>query len=73
MLGRLLKACLEDVTSASVHDRALMYFRLLRSSIGDAKAVIASLGAAGAESKFLEEQDSDLKVCMCVLPVVLVL
>lgn len=73
MLGRLLKACLEDVTSASVHDRALMYFRLLRSSIGDAKAVIASLGAAGAESKFLEEQDSDLKVCMCVLPVVLAL
>ena len=33
MLGRLFKACLADGVNAAVHDRALLYFRLLRASV----------------------------------------
>ena len=41
MLGRLFKACLADGVDASVHDRALLYYRLLRANVGEAAAVIA--------------------------------
>ena len=40
MLGRLFKACLADGVDASVHDRALLYYRLLRANVGEAAQVI---------------------------------
>lgn len=42
MLGRLLKAALEDTKSPDLHDRALLYYRLLELDVETAKAVVGT-------------------------------
>jgi len=42
MLGRLLKAALNDSTDQDVHDRALLCYRLLRTDLEVAQKVLAS-------------------------------
>ena len=37
MLGQLLDAAIADVNNVDVHDRALFYYRLLQTSVGDAR------------------------------------
>lgn len=59
MMGRLFKACLADGTPASVHDRALLYFRLLRSNVREAAAVIG--GEHPPVLEFHDEQGTEVK------------
>ena len=42
MLGRLLKAAINDVTDQDSHDRALLYYRLLSADVHVAKSVLAA-------------------------------
>lgn len=42
MMGRLFKSCLAEGTPAIVHDRALLYYRLLRTDVKQAAAVIGA-------------------------------
>jgi hypothetical protein len=42
MLGRLLKVALNDAADQDVHDRALLYYRLLRTDVEVAQKVLAS-------------------------------
>ena len=58
MLGRLLKACLGDGVEASVHDRALLYYRLLRADVVGAAAVIS--GEREPVVAFREEQSPEV-------------
>ncbi len=48
MLGRLLQSATEDVSSQDLHDRALLYYRLLRSASDPlvVKEVVASASAS---------------------------
>lgn len=62
MLGRLLKTLLADGVDTSVRDRALLYFRLLRTSVKDASAVIGGDHAPVAE--FHSEQTEDVKAAI---------
>jgi hypothetical protein len=45
MMGRLFKACLADGVDALLHDRALLYYRLLRANVKEASAAIAAPAA----------------------------
>lgn len=42
MLGRLLKKVIDEEVHMDIHDRALLYYRLLKSSVDEAKRVICS-------------------------------
>ena len=67
MLGRLLKKATEDTCSQDLHDRALFYYRLLRSTAGDpnvAKAIICSKSLTINNDHFAEEDDSDLRAAL---------
>lgn len=66
MLGRLLKKATEDVTSQDLHDRALFYYRLLRSSPDPnvAKSIITSKSMTMSTDHFAEEDDSDLRAAL---------
>eukprot|EP00970_Alexandrium_tamarense_P018403 scaffold13335_cov174-Alexandrium_tamarense.AAC.3 len=66
MLGRLLKKATEDVTSQDLHDRALFYYRLLRSSPDPsvAKSIITSKSMTMTTDHFAEEDDSELKAAL---------
>lgn len=65
MLGRLLKKATEDMSSQDLHDRALFYYRLLKSSPDPtvAKAII-SKSMTMAASQFAEEDDSELHAAL---------
>lgn len=65
MLGRLLKKATEDMSSQDLHDRALFYYRLLRSSPDPtvAKSIISKSMAMTA-SQFAEEDDSELRAAL---------
>ncbi len=65
MLGRLLKKATEDTSSQDLHDRALFYYRLLRSSPDPtvAKSIISKSMAMTA-SQFAEEDDSELRAAL---------
>eukprot|EP00985_Skeletonema_marinoi_P014260 scaffold7206_cov143-Skeletonema_marinoi.AAC.2 len=65
MLGRLLKKATEDMSSQDLHDRALFYYRLLRSSpdLTVAKSIISKSMAVTA-SQFAEEDDSELRAAL---------
>lgn len=65
MLGRLLKKATEDMSSQDLHDRALFYYRLLKSSPDPtvAKAVISKSMTMTA-SQFAEEDDSELHAAL---------
>jgi len=66
MLGRLLKKATEDSTSQDLHDRALFYYRLLRSSPDPnvAKSIIASKSMSMTTNQFAEEDDSELRAAL---------
>lgn len=66
MLGRLLKKATEDVSSQDLHDRALFYYRLLRSSPDPnvAKSIITSKSMTMLTSHFAEEDDSELRAAL---------
>jgi hypothetical protein len=59
MMGRLFKFCLSENVSAAVHDRALLYFRLLRSNVREAGAVINADKQPVLE--FHSEQSNEVK------------
>eukprot|EP00986_Skeletonema_menzelii_P003235 scaffold968_cov120-Skeletonema_menzelii.AAC.3 len=65
MLGRVLKKATEDMSSQDLHDRALFYYRLLRSSPDPtvAKSIISKSMAVTA-SQFAEEDDSELRAVL---------
>ncbi len=62
MLGRLLLKATEDVTSQDLHDRALLYYRLLKTAV-DPKVVRDILATnstiSGASKNFAEESCDD--------------
>lgn len=66
MLGRLLKKATEDVSSQDLHDRALFYYRLLRSSPDPnaAKSIITTKSMAITADHFAEEDDSELRAAL---------
>ena len=57
MLGRLLAKATDDVSSQDLHDRALMYYRLLRSGVID--SVVKT--DASISQNFFEENDAELR------------
>lgn len=59
MLGKLFKATLEGSNSAAVHDRALLYYRLLRRDVKEAEAVVS--GARAPVTTFYEDRDDPSK------------
>jgi vesicle coat complex subunit len=66
MLGRLLKKATDDVSSQDLHDRALFYYRLLRSSPDPnlAKSIINSKSMAMSTDHFAEEDDFELRAAL---------
>lgn len=65
MLGRLFKKATEDVSSQDLHDRALFYYRLLRSSPDpDIVKSIISKSMTMSTRQFAEEDDSELKAAL---------
>ena len=66
MLGRLIKKATEDVSSQDLHDRALFYYRLLRSSPDPnvAKSIITSKSMSMTTDQFAEEDDSELRAAL---------
>ena len=59
MMGRLFKACLADGVDALLHDRALLYYRLLRANVKEANATIA--GAQPPLKEFFEEVSPEVR------------
>lgn len=66
MLGRLMKKATEDVSSQDLHDRALFYYRLLRSSPDPnvAKSIITSKSMSMTTDQFAEEDDFELRAAL---------
>jgi AP-4 complex subunit beta-1 len=66
MLGRLMKKATEDVSSQDLHDRALFYYRLLRSSPDPnvAKSITTSKSMSMTTDQFAEEDDSELRAAL---------
>ena len=65
MLGRLLVKATDDVSSQDLHDRALLYYRLLKSS--DPKvveAVVKTNSFIGGLTNFSEEDDAELRTSL---------
>lgn len=61
MLGRLLAKATDDVSSQDLHDRALLYYRLLRSG-ADVKTVIAPVVKTHTQTGvFSEDDDQQLR------------
>lgn len=59
MLGRLLKATLEaEEEEAAVRDRALLYYRLLRTDPAEAAAVVGATGDRVAAGAFLPDMSA---------------
>lgn len=60
MLGRLLAKATDDVSSQDLHDRALMYYRLLRS--GSIESVAKT--DVSISQNFFEENDAELRTAL---------
>jgi len=63
MLGRLLHKATDDVSSQDLHDRALLYYRLLRSG-ADPKTILAPIVQTNhnlGERVFTEDDDAQLR------------
>jgi hypothetical protein len=60
MLGRLLAKATDDVSSQDLHDRALAYYRLLRS--GMVESVVKT--NVTISQNFCEENDADLRAAL---------
>lgn len=61
MLGRLLHKATDDVTSQDLHDRALLYYRLLKSG-ADPSTVIAPIIQTKTQIPHVFTEDDDKKV-----------
>jgi hypothetical protein len=60
MLGRLLDAAIADASFSDVHDRAMLYYRLLRHNPTEAEAVLCQTDVV--RGQFVEEAPSELQV-----------
>lgn len=65
-LGRLLSKATEDVSSQDLHDRALLYYRLLKSAPDPriAGSVVSTETTVESTSTFAEEQDGELRAAL---------
>lgn len=62
MLGKLLQDATEDVSNQDLHDRALLYYRLLRTSPKVAEAVVGGASPiVPLERGFAEEEDFETR------------
>jgi hypothetical protein len=62
MLGRLLTAAANDTNNQDIHDRALLYIRLLTMNINAAQQLFANSGACSIVSgRFAENHSGDNK------------
>lgn len=62
MLGRLLKKAVNDNSQQDLHDRALLYYRLLCTDIEAAASVLsAGVACSVVQTSFAEDKDIDLK------------
>lgn len=63
MLGRLLAKATDDVSSQDLHDRALLYYRMLKSGVDPSliKNVISTNTVIANDVKFAEEDDFELR------------
>lgn len=63
MLGRLLGKATDDVSSQDLHDRALLYYRMLKSGVdpGVVQNVINTNTVIAQGVKFAEEDDFELR------------
>ncbi len=59
MLGRLFEVAISDASFTDVHDRAMLYYRLLRFDVREADRVISA--SAHVEGSFVEEAASELQ------------
>lgn len=59
MLGRLLKACIEDTSKVDVRDRALLYYRLLSLDVHEAARVVNCPKAV--VDSFVDAEDEELR------------
>eukprot|EP00118_Oscarella_pearsei_P016797 m.162889 g.162889 ORF g.162889 m.162889 type:complete len:423 (+) comp38848_c0_seq3:2974-4242(+) len=59
MLGRLLQHCIDEDVDMDVHDRAVLYYRLLKCSTSEAKRVVA--GPKPPINLFTEDRVVDSK------------
>lgn len=57
---RLLDAAISDASFTDVHDRAMMYYRLLQFDVNEANRVLTK--SAQVEVPFVEETASELQV-----------
>ena len=62
MLGKLLKFALNDTSNQDLHDRALLYYRLLSTDIQSSSSLfVAGVACSSIESDFAERKDLELK------------
>ena len=59
MLGRLLEAAISDASFTDVHDRAMMYYRLLQFDVKEASRVLTK--SSQVSGAFVEEAPSELQ------------
>ena len=64
MLGRLLAKATDDVSSQDLHDRALLYYRLMRTDPKTVEAVIKTNSAIPSHINFAEEEDEELQAAL---------
>ena len=57
MAGRLLDVAIADTSYTDVHDRAMLYYRLLQHSVSEAERVISR--SAPVSGAFVEEAPSE--------------
>lgn len=61
MLGRLFSAAVNDSTNQDVHDRALLYYRLLTTDVAVAQSLFQGANHSGTESAlFAEDCDGEI-------------
>jgi len=59
MLGRLLKAAVADATNVDVHDRGLLYYRLLSVDAATAKRVV--MGKESEIAEFVDQGTDEMR------------
>jgi len=58
VLGKLFKLACNDTSHPDVHDRALLYYRLIQANLGEAERIITASQAT--ISKFTEDTPAEL-------------
>lgn len=64
MLGRLLAKATDDVSSQDLHDRALLYYRLIQTDPKVVEAVLKTDTAIPSHVNFAEEEDDELRAAL---------